>query len=202
VPLLLLDSNVDDLPIDSVTTDGFSAGKMVVDYLYERGHRQMLMLAYDLEDYNIDLRSRGFHAGLKDRGLPVADSLIRTFVDNDEGLPLLLERLRSASPPTAVVCVNDTLASFMVQRVREAGFRVPDDVSFVGYDDDLYARTSIPALTTVAVNKAELGKTGAEMILRRLREPASPIGKIRLPVNMVARDSVADRRAGPSLGLS
>jgi len=193
-PFLLLDSNLDELPIDSVTTDGFSAGKMVVDHLYRCGHRRIVMLAYALDDYNIDLRSRGFLAGLAQHGLPVRDSLIRNFTRNEEGLPTLMRRLRSPSPPTAVVCVNDTMAVFMMQRLREAGYKLPDDVSFVGYDDDIYARESVPTLTTMAINRADLGRTGAEILRRRLEEPDAPISKVRLPVHLIERDSVATLR--------
>jgi LacI family transcriptional regulator len=190
-PLLLLDSNLDDLPFDSVTTDGFSAGKMVVEHLYSRGHRRIVMLAYALEDYNIDMRTRGFLSGLKEHGLPVKDSLIRKFTLDREGLPMLLKRLRSSSPPTAVVCVNDTMAVFMLQGVRAAGFEVPEDVSFVGYDDDTYARECIPALTTVAVDKRALGSAGAEILRLRIEHSDTPVSKARLPVQLIERDSVA-----------
>jgi LacI family transcriptional regulator len=199
-PFLLLDSNLEDLPIDSVTTDGFSAGRMVVEHLHARGHRRIVMLAYDLDDYNIDLRARGFIAGLQHHRLPVQNALIRNFKTNDEGLPFLLRRLRSASRPTAVVCVNDTLAVYMMQRTREAGFRVPADVSFVGYDDDVFARDAVPKLTTVAVNKPDLGRTGAECLLRRLREPNAPVSKARLPVHLIERESVAAIGGNASAG--
>lgn len=191
VPLMLLDSNLDALPVDSVTTDGFSAGKMVVDHLYARGHRRILMLAYRLEDYNIDLRVSGFLAGMKAHGLPARNSVIRTFVLNSEGFGLLAKRLSSPAAPTAVVCVNDTMATYMIQRMRETGHRVPEDVSFVGYDDDACARECMPALTTIAVDKGELGRVGADSLLRRLRDAKTPIGKARLPVRLVERDSVA-----------
>lgn len=190
-PFLLLDSNVDELPIDSVTTDGFSAGRMIVDHLVAHGHRRIVMMAYALEDYNIDMRARGFLSGLERHGLAAANSLIRDFTLDEKGFPTLLKRLRSAQAPTAVVCINDTMAVYMIQRVRDAGFRVPEDVSFVGYDDDTYARLSIPPLTTVAVSKTDLGRTGAEIIRRRLESPDSPVSKARLPVQLIERASVA-----------
>jgi LacI family transcriptional regulator len=191
VPFLLLDSNLDELPIDSVTTDGFSAGRMVVDHLHAQGHRRIVMLAYALDDYNIDVRTQGFLKGMKLHGLSTRGALIRNFDQNDKGIVTLLKRLRAPNPPTAVVCVNDTMAAYMMSRVREAGFSVPDQVSFVGYDDDIYARESLPPLTTVAVNKADIGHSGAECLLRRLKEPSAPVAKIRLPVTLIERASVA-----------
>src|SRR5258708_30748934 len=74
VPFLLLDSDLDELPIDSVTTDGFSAGRMVVENLHAHGHRRILMLAYNLDDYNIDARVHGFLTGLKQFGLSTKDA--------------------------------------------------------------------------------------------------------------------------------
>jgi len=191
VPLLLLDSDLDNLPVDSVTTDGFTAGQLVVDHLVAHGHRRIVMLAYRLEDYNIDMRVAGFLAGLKQHGLTAENSVIRSFVLNDEGFVLLNQRLQSPEPPTAVVCVNDTMAAYMVQHSREAGRRVPEDVSFVGYDDDTYARDCIPPLTTIAVDKTDLGRIGAECILRRLGAGTVPIGKAVLPVKLIERASVA-----------
>jgi len=57
-PLVLLDSNV-DWPVDTVVSDGFSAEVKIVDYLVENGHREIVKLAYEMEDYNIDLRIKG-----------------------------------------------------------------------------------------------------------------------------------------------
>ena len=191
VPFLLLDSNLDELPVDSVTTDGFSAGRIVVDHLFAKGHRRIIMMAYELDDYNIDKRAQGFLSGLKHYNLPVRDSLIRNFVQNDKGIVTLLRRLNAPQAPTAVVCINDTMAAYMMARVREAGFAVPDQVSFVGYDDDIYSRESLPKLTTIGVNKAAIGQIGAECILRRLKDPSTPTAKSRLPVTLIERDSVA-----------
>jgi LacI family transcriptional regulator len=195
VPLLLLDSDLDKLPVDSITTDGYNAGRLIVDHLCAKGHRRIIMLAYDLDDYNIDMRTDGFLAGLKHYKLPVAGSLIRNFVQNDQGIVTLLRRLKGPQAPTAVVCVNDTMASFMMNRVREAGFSIPDQVSFVGYDDDIYAREALPKLTTIAVDKAAIGQAGAECILRRMKTPSTPVAKSRLPVKLVERDSVAKLKA-------
>ena len=189
-PSLLLDSNLDELPIDSVTTDGLKGGRMVVDHLHSHGHRRIVMLAYQREDYNIDMRIKGFLAGMEAHNLPTKDAVIRGIAANAQGFPLLLRRLNAANAPTAVVCVNDTMAVYMMQHVKDAGFRVPEQISFVGYDDDILAREALPRLTTVAVDKPNLGRIGADVILRRIGDPELPVTKTRLPVQLIERDSV------------
>jgi len=190
-PLLLLDSNV-EWPIDSVISDGFSAEINVVNYLYSRGHRNIVMLAYDMEDYNIDLRVQGFLEGLAQCGITAnAESVVREMLSHDEIYSALRQRLDRPDPPTAIVTINDTLALAMIKRLTDDGIKVPEQLSIVGYDDDNVMVDNRPFLSTVRVNKKELGRNGAELILRRVTSPAAPVVKLRLPVEFVARESVA-----------
>lgn len=190
-PTLFLDSNV-EWPIDSVISDGFSAEISVVNHLVAKGHRNIVMLAYQMEDYNIDLRVQGFLTGLAQRGLPGdADAVIRKWILDEDIYMALRERLKGPNPPTAVVAINDTQAYAMIKKLREDGFRVPEQVSIVGYDDDTFSIDGRPFLSTVRVNKKELGVVGAELILKRVTSPMSPVVKIRLPVEFISRESVA-----------
>lgn len=190
-PVLLLDSNV-EWPIDSVISDGFSAEINVVNHLVSKGHKNIVMLAYDMEDYNIDLRVQGFLAGLNQCGLEAgAETVIRDRLAHDDIYSSLRQRLESPNPPTAIVTINDTLALAMIKRLREDGFSVPGQVSVVGYDDDLIMVDNRPFLSTVRVNKKELGRIGAELILKRVTTPGAPVVKLRLPVEFIERESVA-----------
>jgi DNA-binding LacI/PurR family transcriptional regulator len=190
-PLLLLDSNV-EWPIDSVISDGFSAEINVVSHLASRGHRNIIMLAYAMEDYNIDLRIQGFLAGLAQCGLPSGpENVIRHLVSHDDIYPALRERMSSSSPPTAIAAVNDTLAMAMITRLHADGFQVPRDLSVVGYDDDNILVDNRPFLSTIRVNKKELGRVGADLILKRIATPQTPVVKLRLPVEFIPRESIA-----------
>lgn len=189
VPLLMLDNDAEDLAVDSITTDGFSGGRMAVDHLWSMGHRRMLFMAYCNENYNAAARQRGFEDGLRERGLSVEGTVERQ--THDDFYDVLLRRLQAPNPPTAVVCVNDTLASALMLRLRYAGVQVPDQLSFVGFDDDPQAREAIPPLTTIGIDKAALGQAGAKLLLERVQEREKPVTKMRLPVALIERDSVA-----------
>lgn len=190
-PLLLLDSNV-EWAIDSVVSDGFTAEINVVSHLASLGHENIVMLAYEMEDYNIDLRVQGFLSGLKAAGLKAGpNSVIRDWLSHDDIYPALLSRLKGPTPPTAVVTVNDTLAMAMIKRLTADGIRVPEQLSIVGYDDDDVVVDGRPFLSTVRVDKRELGRIGAELILKRVKSPDSPVVKLRLPAEYIARESVA-----------
>ena len=192
VPLLLLDSNI-EWPIDSVISDGFSAEINVVNHLVSLGHKSIIMAAYDMEDYNIDLRVRGFLAGLEQCGLEAEEkSVVRNRLSHDDIYACIRDRMKAPDAPTAVVAVNDTLAMALITRLTKDGISIPEQLSIVGYDDDDKFTTlgSHPFLSTVRVDKKELGRVGAELILKRIASPEKPVVKLRLPVEFVKRDSV------------
>jgi len=194
LPLLLLDSNA-EWPVDSVISDGFSAQIAVVNYLVGRGHRSIVLAAYEMEDYNIDLRIQGFLAGMRHCGLDASEekNVISDRLSHADIYADLRERMDGPNPPTVVVTINDTLAMALIKRLESDGLRVPRDISVVGYDDD-EAYVSVgdrPFLSTVRVNKKELGRVGADLILKRVASPGSPVVKLRLPVEIVERESVA-----------
>ena len=190
-PLLLLDSNV-EWPIDSVVSDGFTGGRLMVRHLFQRGHRRIVLMAYPEESYNIELRIQGFLVGLREHGLPEEGAVIRSTLSHDKLYADLRQQLYSPWPPTALAAVNDTLAISMIQRLQRDGIDVPERISVIGYNDDLIAADGEPPLTTVRVDKRELGRVGADLILTRVDQPGSPVSKLRMPVSLVSRESVAD----------
>lgn len=190
-PLVLVDSNV-EWPVDSIVSDGFSAEVDIVSHLFALGHRQIVLLAYDMEDSNIDLRVQGFLAGLEQVGLPGGEErVIRGFLSHHDIYDALKERLNSSNPPTAVIAINDTLAMAMMSQLAADGIRVPEQLSVVGYDDHAASVRFTPSLSTIRVDKVKLGRIGAEMILKRLETPDTPVVKCRLPTDFVERESVA-----------
>ena len=192
VPLLLLDLNV-EWPIDSVISDGFSAELNVVNHLVSQGHKSIVMAAYDMEDYNIDLRVQGFLAGLRQCGLEASEkNVIRNHLSHDDIYASVKDYVKGPNAPTAIVAVNDTLAMALIKRLEKDGIHVPGHLSVVGYDDDDQCITmgGHAFLSTVRVNKKELGRVGADLILKRIATPNAPVVKLRLPVEYIGRESV------------
>ena len=195
VPVCLVDGHEDSLPADSLTTDGFGGGRLVAGHLVERGHREVLMVAYATPLYNIEQRIAGFLAGLRDAGIDAPAEHLVARVANDDGAVIqVLGRMRQAHPPTAVFAVNDTLAQHLVGTLTTAGVKVPGELSVVGFDDDPQAARCVPPLTTVGIAKRDLGAISANMVLERLRQPGQPPRHQVQPTHLVIRDSVAGLR--------
>lgn len=194
VPVCVVDGHAADLRADSLTTDGFGGGKLVAEYLVDQGHREVEMVAYDSPIYNIEQRIEGFLAGLRERGVDLPTERLVARVENDDAaVGHVLERLRASNAPTAIFAVNDTMAVYLVDALKRAGVRVPEEVSVVGFDDDPLAEQCDPALTTVGMDKRDLGAISANLVLERISHPEKePVHHVQ-PTQLVVRDSVAKR---------
>ena len=196
VPLLLLDSISEQLPIDCVTTEGFGAGRQAVDHLVAKGHRRVVMLGYPLDVYNACQRREGFLDGVRHHGLGTPEAaVIADHLHPDDIHAALRRRMAGDAPPTAVFCENDTLARAMVERLQRDGLVVPRDISVIGFNDDEDAHAITPGLTTFRIDRQGLGRAGAQAVLERIAEPAAPPARLRLPVTLVERGSVRDLSA-------
>ena len=128
VPMCLVDTKVDTLRADSLTSDGYGGGRQVAEYFLKQGHRDVVMLAYDAPIYNIAQRIAGFLDGLREGGVDAPEEqLIIRIKDDDEGVEQLVHRLGQEHAPTAVFAVNDTLADHLITGLRTSGFEVPDE---------------------------------------------------------------------------
>jgi LacI family transcriptional regulator len=95
------------------------------------------------------------------------------------------------SPPTAIFCGNDMMAMGALQAAADIGRRVPDDISIIGYDDQVVAGYTQPPLTTVVLPNYEMGRKAAELLIDVAvhgKEPHASLVKIDCPV--IVRGSV------------
>lgn len=97
-------------------------------------------------------------------------------------------------PPTAIVAGNDVIALGVLEAIKDAGLRVPEDFSVVGYNDVDYTRYTTPSLTTVHVPAREMGSEAARLILERLAMPDCAARQIVMPTTLVVRQSTAPPR--------
>lgn len=102
-------------------------------------------------------RERAFYLSMKAHDLPIDDRLIMhtSFYGNDvaRDLPSLLEL-----GATAILCGNDPIAYEVIRECRKAGYRIPEDISVIGFDDLPDSAKTTPPLTTIRQNRLDLGK--------------------------------------------
>jgi LacI family transcriptional regulator len=187
--------NVDQYLIQS---DNYNATKTVVEYLLGRGHRAIGFVGgfFDLLDHRE--RMRGYVETMKANGITIAPHWIIDDITNfgEEGGAEAIHRLLAKSdPPTAAVLINDELAIGAYKGAREMGFSIPDDISFVGYDDFPIAPYLDPPLTSMRQDCRLMGRRAAETLLRLVNgSEMDGIQKVSyFRMRLVPRDSVCTR---------
>ena len=176
--------------LSSLVVDDELGGVMATQHLLELGHRRVAFVG-DLERdpfgfTSSERRHRGYLRALATAGLERDPELERTgkhSQDNARGQAAAL--FGSHGPPSAVFAASDTQALGVLQAAREAGLRVPEDVSVIGFDD--IAVADLVGLTTVRQPLVDSGFRAAELVLAEAADASRPAEQVELPLELRVR---------------
>ncbi|MCI1966555.1 MAG: LacI family transcriptional regulator [Oscillospiraceae bacterium] len=191
IPCVLVSTLSTRYSIPYIRVDDFKASYSATTYLIEKGHRSIGMLAGLQNDLVAGkLRLEGYQHALLDHGIPVNKSLIQyTGFSYETGLNATRQLLNSQEPFTAIVACSDEVAVGAISAAYEAGLKVPDAFSVIGYDNTKTAEMSIPPLTTVSQPLYAMGKQAFQMLKLEMEQGKKAKNKI-LPFEIMERRSV------------
>ncbi len=205
IPLTLIDRMVPGLAADVVKTENVGGAVAAIEHLLSLGHRRIALLNDDLRIYSATERLEGFRTAMARHGVMVDDTLIVSVRSSyrENGYQAAYDLLARPDRPTAAFAGDNILTLSAVRAAHDLGLRIPDDLSIVGFDDFDLATALQPALTVIAQPIAELGKSAAELMLKRLDGWAEPPVEVSLPTSLIIRGSTASPpRADTLQGLS
>jgi DNA-binding LacI/PurR family transcriptional regulator len=192
VPVVVVNAEAPGLPVTVITSDNAGGARLATEHLVGLGHRRIAYVR-GAESFTADTpRIEGFRAACRVAGIPAGDAPeLRGDGQFEGGERAAAELLRTRPDVTAVACYNDMTAIGVLRALRAAGRDVPADVSVIGCDDIAAASWVVPALTTVAQQKAEMGRMAVERLAAVLEDPehAPPPTTIRLPMLLRMRES-------------
>jgi DNA-binding LacI/PurR family transcriptional regulator len=196
IPIVLIANHIPGISINSVICDEFEGALMAMNYLIKHGHRQIAFIdgstihgsTETSKFYAVERRKIGYRMALIDAGLP---ELIESGnLGATGGYQAGQQLLKRNANFTALFCANDETAIGAMQALREAGRRIPEDVSIIGFDDIAMAAHLTPALTTIHVNKEALGSIAVKQLLELAKDPSAISTSTVLEVELIERDSV------------
>lgn len=201
-PCTVLNFSGEQIEGDSVLSalgyDNPGGAEQAVRHLAALGHTRIAYIGGTPTDHDAQARERGFRDAMLRLGLPLREDWIRPghFAHGVECGHTQADHLLAEgdAAPTAIFCASDSIATGALESAHRSGWRVPEDLSVVGFDNQQHSAHLMPALTTVDHSGWALGQRAGQELLRRLREPEEPPQRIVLPTHLVIRRSTAPPR--------
>lgn len=190
MPMVFFDRIPYGLDVSQVIVDDYMKTFFLVEHLIRSGHQRIIHLQGPDDVYNSIERARGYKDALTKFRIPVeADMLIKTGLTFDDGAKaadLLIEKdIRF----DALFAFTDTLAIGAMNRLRELNKRIPEEIAIASFSGTVLSTIVYPQLTTVEPPLYEMGKTAAELILDKIKNPASTNRTIVLDAEIQIRAS-------------
>jgi LacI family transcriptional regulator len=210
MPVVVLDRRIAARNVDSVRTDSEAGAYGLARHLIEAGHRRIAVLTGRRAISTSVDRVAGCRRALEEAGLTLPEALVRygdyNFgrLNHADGHRMAQEVLAvEAERPTAFFCANNFIAYGAIRALRDAGLRVPDDVSVVTFDDLPEEWLAEPFLTCAAQPAYEIGHRGAMLLLDQISGHHEPTGRsVVLPFELIIRRSSGPPRLAVAAALA
>jgi LacI family transcriptional regulator len=202
LPLVTVAPDRLDLPVGSVRCDNLGGGRQAASHLVGLGHTHIAFAGGPSFSLDSQHRLIGLREGLADEGVTLPDDLVffcETY-EPESGMAFGKYFLRHRSNVTALVMGNDALALGFMRSVLQAGWRVPEELSVVGFDGIPEASRFWPGLTTLSSPTREMGRIACRKLLRAIEDPDSEeaTAPVEYPMTLIERESTGPARTQPS----
>lgn len=190
-PLVLVDNYIPGLQVDCIVPDNEGGGALALQHLVDLGHRRIAIIEGPPKYKTLTDRLRGALRAAGENGLDIPPEYRQASLSkgrSNKGYLEMRQLLTLPHPPTAVFAVSDKTAFGALQAIKEAGLKVPDDISIVGFDD---VADAVPPLTTIHVPKYQIGLLAMQQLLEKLNDQAEMPVRSQVYTNLVVRGSTA-----------
>ncbi len=200
IPMVFVDKEVDGLANASVVIDNVEAVKNAVDYLFSLGHRKIGYISYPVsKQTTVKRRYEGYCKGLKNNGLKVNPEYVVMdeiyFNQELEGkdmeitFEIMNKFLMTKKVPTAFITISDLFAYGLLKALRINNFRVPEDISVIGFDNIIFDNYVYPSLTTIKQPKKLMGITGINLLIDIIEGNKIENSTVILDTELIIRES-------------
>lgn len=189
IPFLFLDFYNEDYTVDSIIGDSIYGTYVLTNYLIEKGHRKIGFVGSVLQTSSILDRYIGYYKAMIQNQLTFEKEWV---IEDRDDKGNFIEFILPENMPTAFVCNCDEVAYKFVARLKKEGYRVPDDISVVGFDNYIYATLTNPKLTTFESNIDNMAENAVEAIIKKVKDKNYVLGRKVISGKLIIRDSVKD----------
>lgn len=199
--VITIDQNYPNTGSRQIKFDYRKGGRIITQYLIDRGHREIAYLSLPLDRPSRRLIFQGYEQACLLNGLkPDMDRVMisndktgatgKSFDEFEAGKMLTNQLLQSKPYPTAILACNDMMAFGVMNELIERGIRIPEDISVAGFDNLSFAGIVAPSLTTIDQPKQETGIIACNMLIELMNNRNDQPEAILLEPQLIERKSV------------
>jgi len=188
LPIVLMNTDGAGSRLASLRVDNYGGAFAVTRHLRDIGRRRIAHVAGPASNYEAQERLRGYVAALDEAAAPI---IVEGNFSEQSGDDAARALLSASVKPDAIFAANDTMAVGVLLALRGLGLRVPKDVALAGFDDIPIARLIEPALTTVQISIADLGRRALERLALRIEGGEEENSSETIKPKLVVRQSTA-----------
>jgi LacI family transcriptional regulator len=195
VPAVAVPGHMDNEGVTNIVLDHHSAAQLALGHLRDLGHRKIAILRGHPESADSNHRWNAVQAVAREMAIELDPELVVQIDSTDSspnvGYPYGKQLLEKHKPFTALFAYNDISAIGAIRAFQEAGFRVPEDISVVGFDDIPAAAFHHPSLTTVRQPLQKMGEIAVGILISRIEGEKDQPREISVQPEIVVRASTA-----------
>lgn len=191
-PIVVLDTYFEGLNYDCVLINNFQGAYQATDHLIRKTKKQPGYLRSSYQIGNFDERADGFYKALRTYGMSASKSRVLSLTPSMEGAyEDMIQLLRDGEEPSPCYFAdNDLIAAGAIKAFKEQGYRIPEDISIIGFDNMPLCSYIDPPLTTVNVPKQYMAQTAVERLIRRINSKEHFPVKIEIGTSIIQRKSI------------
>lgn len=192
IPTTLFDNSISGNPnVSYIGTDSLEGIDCAIEHLFQLKHRRIAFLNGSLHSMITEQRQKAFFDSMKAHRLTVDESLVANgYFVSESAKNHVPQFLKNGA--TAIICGNDLLAYGAIEECEKRGYRVPEDISIIGFDDLPQSASMTPPLTTIRQERTELGKCGYYTLTSLIRHV--PVSITLLRPRFIVRETTAAAR--------
>ncbi|MGG0814492.1 LacI family DNA-binding transcriptional regulator [Paenibacillus alvei] len=193
IPFVLIDNQTIQPSVTNVNVDNYKGGFEATKHLIDLGHRSIAHIRGPQFFLSALERERGFRGAMEDAGLEpyaIEDGAFSI----QSGYDAVQRWLKKGSMPTALFAADDFTAIGAINALWQAGYKVPDDMSVIGYDDQVIASQLRPQLTTMRQPAHQIGRVAVDQLIKQINGLNKRSVTTRLDSEIVIRESTSAPR--------
>ncbi len=191
IPIVLIDKEIRGVTLDGVFLDDSTGMVLLTETLASCGHKKIVLIAGEENSSVTVKRVTAFKNALKELSLPFSSEqvIFASYTDADVAVPVLSSVLSTPDRPTAVITCNGLLTMTAIKCIHAHKLAIGRDISLVSFDEVQTLRLLGIDITSASVDLSEMGKTGFELLIKKIEDPASSRQKLIMVPTVIKRGS-------------